>query len=468
MSSRFITLLLGLLLFAPLVATAQDTDLPSPDRGLEARSARAEFRISDRFIFVRDERMRQTHFTLVVHAGCLEEEPDCRGIAHYLEHLILVGRNAEHTESAFRFFSDGFTNGWTNQKATAFIHRIPLRREQDGSTMRDLERLLAFYANRLKSFEVSPADAVRERDVVMQEYQLRTGNTPFGRFGVEFDRLLFPTHPLGQRVIGSPETIEAFTLEEARRFHARWYAPNNVTVVVAGNLDPEAVRAAAARTFGALEARPLPARSGRETPRVEPEHRTLRVEDAQVTRRSVRYAKLVRISEETERSRGAQLLLSTFLASQLAGSPHDVLVEQKGLTDGMAAGISRYLPGLYQVWLSAEPTPETSPEQLAEALRGYLGDLVRRGGPGSATLERLQRRYAADLVATSWSGERMMGRVVDWVAGGDPYDALAAFPVQVAATTGDDITRLLRELTGLGREVTGFLLPSPRQQGRAQ
>jgi zinc protease len=279
--------------------------------------------------------------------------------------------------------------------------------------------------------------------------------------------MLFPNHALGQRVIGAPETIEAFTLEEAQRFHTRWYAPNNVTVVIAGNLDPEAVRAAAARTFGALEPRSLPLRSGREVPQIEPQHLTLRVDDAQMTRRSVRYAKLVRLPEETERSRSARLLLSNFLASQLADSPHDVLVEHQGVTDGIAAGVTRHLPGLYQIWLSAEPTPETSPEQLAGAMRGYLEDLVARGGPGLATLERLKRRFAADLTGISWSGERMMGRVVDWVSGGDPYDRLSAFPLEVAATTPDDVTQLLAHLTGSGREVTGFLLPKAAQQGRA-
>src|SRR3712207_3009514 len=129
--------------------------------------------------------MVQTHFTLVVHAGCLDEEPVCRGVAHYLEHLLLVGRNPDHTETAFRFFADGYANGWTHHKATAFVHRIAPRQTDPRDAMADLERLFAFYANRLRSFEVSAAEALRERNVVLQEYQLRTGNNPFGQFGVQ-------------------------------------------------------------------------------------------------------------------------------------------------------------------------------------------------------------------------------------------------------------------------------------------
>lgn len=436
MLRRTLAVFLGPILVA-LPVLAQEPESSTVSAVPSATISRpTEIRISDRIILVRDERMRPTHFTLLVHAGCLDEEPNCRGVAHYLEHLLLTGRNPDHTETAFRFFADGYANGWTTKKATAFVHRIAPRRTEGekGGQMPDLERLFAFYANRL------------------------IGNTPFGRFGVRFEEELLDGHPLGQPVIGAPKTIAALTLEEARQFHARWYAPNNTTVIVAGNLDPEAVRAMAARTFGAIEPRPLPLRRGWEAPNIGPEHLNLVVKDAQVKRRSVRYAKLVRV-DETESLRSARRLLAAFLTSQLAGSPHDTLVEQQGVTDGVAAGAVRHLPGLYRVWLSAEPNPDTNPEQLAEALRRYLKDLVLRGGPDASILERLKRRFATDTVAASLSGERVMGRVVDWVANGEPYDSLAELPHRVAVTARDDVVHLLTALAGPGRELTGFLLP---------
>jgi predicted Zn-dependent peptidase len=172
----------------------------------------------------------------------------------------------------------------------------------------------------------------------------------------------------------------------------------------------------------------------------------------------VRYAKLVRVPEETEGVWSARLLVTSFLASQLADSPNDVLVEQQGLTDGIAAGVIRHLPGLYQVWLSAEPNPETSPEELAQAMRRYLDELAARGIDASV-LERLKRRFAADMAATSLSGERLMSRVVDWVANGDPYDSLAGVPDRVAATTPNNVLDFLTALVGPGRNLTGFVLP---------
>ena len=66
----------------------------------------------------------------------------------------------------------------------------------------------------------------------------------------------------------------------------------------------------------------------------------------------------------------------------------------------------------------------------------------------------------------SLSGERVMDRVVSWVANGEAYDRLAVLPQHVAETTADDVTRLLTALAGPGRELTGFLLPEAARDGR--
>jgi secreted Zn-dependent insulinase-like peptidase len=66
--------------------------------------------VSHRVFLVRDKPGTATHFWMIVNAGCNDEEGGiCRGLAHYLEHLVLVGRNPEHAAIALRFFSDGYS-----------------------------------------------------------------------------------------------------------------------------------------------------------------------------------------------------------------------------------------------------------------------------------------------------------------------------------------------------------------------
>ena len=78
----------------------------------------AEERVGDRLFLVRDKPGTPTQFQMIVYAGCLDEAGgNCRGLAHYLEHLVLVGRNPEHKDAAVRFFADGYANGTTSPRA---------------------------------------------------------------------------------------------------------------------------------------------------------------------------------------------------------------------------------------------------------------------------------------------------------------------------------------------------------------
>ncbi len=120
----------------------------------------AEQRLGEHLFLVRDKPGTPTQFQMIVGAGCIDEAGgECRGLAHYLEHLLLVGRNPDHKEIALRFFPDASSNGWTSQRATVYVHSMPAREQGPRA---DLEKLFAFYAARLKDFSISDADAERE------------------------------------------------------------------------------------------------------------------------------------------------------------------------------------------------------------------------------------------------------------------------------------------------------------------
>ena len=230
--SGYAALLCALVVFAPLMAFA------------------AEERVAERLYLVRDRSGSPTHFQMIVGAGCADESGGkCRGLAHYLEHLVLVGRNPEHKEIALRFFPDGNSNGWTSQRATVYVHTMPSR--EDGPRA-DLEKLFGFYAARLKDFAISEADAERERRVVRQEHDWRVGSKPFVRFARKLDGLLVPDHPYGQWVIGTTDDIGRFSLDDARALHRSWYVLNNVDFVVMADIDAATLKEIADKALAGL------------------------------------------------------------------------------------------------------------------------------------------------------------------------------------------------------------------------
>jgi predicted Zn-dependent peptidase len=140
-----------------------------------AANAHGMERVTDRVFLVRDKPGSESHFEMIVHAGCNEEAAgDCRGLSHYLEHLILNALNPERDIIAARFFPDGYSNRYTS-----YEHRIAAR---PAPPVEELKELFRFYAARLQSFHATEAEAARERSVVLQEYNYRIEHYPARKF----------------------------------------------------------------------------------------------------------------------------------------------------------------------------------------------------------------------------------------------------------------------------------------------
>ena len=421
--------------------------------------AAPEVRISDSVILVPDPQARSVTFWLIVHAGCADEAGgQCLGISHYLEHLLFLGRSTDHPEKSIAFFRDGAGNGSTTYQSTSYWQRFPAR---PGGQSEDLEKLFRFYTERLQGFEVGEAEAERERNIVLQEYNWRIASSADARFYVKLNRAMLPDDPQGQNIAGSPEIISGYSVAAARAFHQSWYARNNATIVVHGPVDEALVKALADRYVAPLPFKKLPDRAWRQTLRsYEEAALDVRVSDAEARGVDMVTEKMVRI-EESDRARmgAARLVLSSFLSGRFDGAPHDVLVEQGGLTSGIDyIGVSSVGPGALRASFSAKPAAGVTPEKLGGAFWSYIGALARTGLP-QGMVERLKKRIAEDRVIAAREPERVMGGLTQWLTGGQSYADYQARTEALASVTDADVTAILKAFAGPGRRVNGVLSP---------
>ena len=93
-----------------------------------------------------------------------------------------------------------------------------------------------------------------EKEVIKEERRMRTENNPIGRLLEEFMRVAYAGHPYGNPVIGWFSDIDATTIADARRFYEQFYAPSNITIGIAGDVDPTKVRQLAEKYFGGIPA----------------------------------------------------------------------------------------------------------------------------------------------------------------------------------------------------------------------
>ena len=412
----------------------------------------AEERIGERLFLVRDKPGTSTHFHMIVHAGCADEiDGRCRGVAHYLEHLVLAGRNPEHKDAAVRIFADGQVNGWTRQRATAYLHTIPPR---PNGAKADLATLFGFYAARLKDFHISDDEAARERNVVAQEHAWRVDSRPFLRFALKLERMLTP------HLSEARNDVEAITVDNARAFHRNWYAINNVSFAVKGDIEPTDLKEIADHALTDLAPRTLPRRTVLRPPEITVARDDIREEEATVTRPGVIFMKLVRIEEpDAVAGRAARTVLLSFLRSRLPGSPYDVLVDQEKLAAGLpGVSVERVAPQIFKLSINATAAPEVAPERLMAAIERYVQGLASAGIP-EATVTRLKTRIADARASADQDPAQVYARLIGWLGSGSPYGDLDKWPQRVAAVAPGDMERVLKGLATPGRIVTGILAP---------
>lgn len=177
--------------------------------------------------------------------GAADEPAGKSGIAHFLEHLLFQGTETLAPGEFSKTVSahGGTDNAFTSWDYTGYHQRIAAD---------NLELVMRMESDRMRNLQLSNDDVLPERDVILEERNMRTENDPGALFSEERRAAQFLNHPYGIPVIGWKHEMEGLTLEDSLAFYERYYAPNNAILVVAGDVDPENVLALAQKYYGVL------------------------------------------------------------------------------------------------------------------------------------------------------------------------------------------------------------------------
>ena len=181
--------------------------------------------------------------------GSADETPGKSGLAHFLEHLMFKG-TAKHPAGEFSqtvLRIGGNENAFTSVDYTGYFQRVP--REQ-------LASMMEFEADRMTGLILKDENVLPERDVVLEEFNMRVANNPDARLTEQMMAALYLNHPYGRPVIGWRQEIEKLDREDALAFYKRFYAPNNAILVIAGDVDANEVRPMVEKAYGGIPAQP--------------------------------------------------------------------------------------------------------------------------------------------------------------------------------------------------------------------
>src|SRR3981189_204573 len=194
-------------------------------------------------VVIRDHRPRVVPQMIWYKVGSADETPGKSGLAHFLEHLMFKGtaKNPAGRFSQTLAALGGQENAFTTSDYTAYFQRI---------AKEYLPLVMEFEADRMTGLVLTDDNVLPERDVVLEEFNMRVANSPDARIGEQVAAALFLNHPYGRPVIGWHQEIEKLDREDALAFYRRFYTPNNAVVVVAGDATGDEVKAFAEKTYG--------------------------------------------------------------------------------------------------------------------------------------------------------------------------------------------------------------------------
>jgi len=192
-------------------------------------------------------------------AGSMDELSGATGVAHVLEHMMFKGTKGNAPDMFARTIAaaGGRDNAFTNRDYTAYFQQLHKSK---------LALALGLEADRMKNLVLSAEEFAKEIKVVMEERRLRTDDQPRALLYEQMMAVAYTGSPYKWPVIGWMNDLENMTVEDARAWYERWYAPNNATLVVVGDVEPQEVFGVAEQKFGPIPARALPARKPQREP----------------------------------------------------------------------------------------------------------------------------------------------------------------------------------------------------------
>jgi zinc protease len=384
--------------------------------------------------------------------GSADEPPGKSGIAHFFEHLMFKA-TTNHAAGEFdRAVSDigGSNNAFTSYDYTAFHETV---------APQALEQMMGFEADRMRNLILTDDVIKTERDVILEERRSRIDNNPEAVLDEEVDATLWQNQPYRIPVIGWMQEMQQLNRTDATAFYDKYYRPNNAVLVVAGDVEPETVRALAEKTYGKVARGPdLPPRIRP----VEPEQntkRTVTLADARVSVPSFSTQWVVP-SYNTAKPGEAEAL--DLLAEILGGGNRSRLYQELVVKQGIAANAGAFFQGtmLDATNFTVYGAPRGD-AKLADVEAAVDAEIARiaKDGVTAAELDKAKDRFVRSMIFARDKQDSMANIYGSTLATGGNVLTVQGWPDRIRKVTADEVKAVAAGYLVLARSTTGYLLP---------
>ncbi|PIQ26267.1 hypothetical protein COW36_15250 [bacterium (Candidatus Blackallbacteria) CG17_big_fil_post_rev_8_21_14_2_50_48_46] len=398
-----------------------------------------------RVLIKQDSALPVVTVMLWYHTGSGNETSYSGGISHFLEHMLFKGTLAfPRGEIDRRTLSGGGeNNAYTWLDNTAYYFNFASDR---------WEIALEIEADRMRNCLLESEEIEAERQVILEEWRTSQDDAEENLWEAVTAAAL-SQHPYRYPVLGSEQDIREMRSEDLRRYYQDWYTPNNATLVIVGDIQPEVALERVRHYFEPLKAGTLPLRMRIQEPQPQAEKRIL-LRKAEVT--LPRLAVAWPAPGLTHPDYYPLTLLQYILAEGMSSLLYQELVEDRQVaSDVDASGFETAQPYLF--WILVDGLSAVPLEATEAALWEVLAK-IQAGDWDPAHLLKARNQILTDFHLSQETTEdqaELLGELdslADWRFMLDYVERIQAVQFQ-------DITRVAKELLAPEKRTVGWLLP---------
>ncbi|MBO9399739.1 pitrilysin family protein [Shimia sp. R9_3] len=407
-------------------------------------------------VVVEDHRAPVVMHMVWYKAGSADERPGVSGVAHFLEHLLFKGTETlEPGEfSATVAANGGRDNAFTSYDVTAYHQRVASDR---------LELMMRMESDRMVNLQLDEEDILTERDVIIEERNQRVENNPGALFREQLSAAQYLNHRYGVPVIGWRHEMEALDLEDALEFYEAYYAPNNAILIVAGDVEPDEVKALADQYYGVIPANTeLPPRARPSEP-PQSSARRMVFYDPRVAQPYVTRSYLAPERNSGDQHQAAAL---TLLAELLGGGQTSVLSQKLQFETKQSVYAGSWYRGTSldatTFNLIMVPAPGVEMQEAEEAMDGAVAEFMQEG-VDEAHLERIKMQLRASQIYERDNVESVANRYGRGLTSGLTIADIQEWPEILNAITSEEIMAAAEEIFDGRKSVTGWLMTQEQE-----
>jgi zinc protease len=334
--------------------------------------------------------------------GSMDEINGTTGVAHALEHMMFKGTTSlKPGEFSARVAAlGGRENAFTSKDYTAYYQQIEKSR---------LEAVMALEADRMANLVFDKDEFSREIKVVMEERRLRTEDQASARVYEALNAAAFVAHPYHHPIVGWMDDLEHMTVEDAKAWHDRFYAPNNATMVVTGDVDAQQVRTLAEKYFGKIATKSIPLTKPQNEPVQQGVRRIVVKAPAENPYVALAFkAPALRDVEKDDDVHALEVLSAVLDGFDNARLPAR-LVRTERVANSVGASYSSNARGPVLFVLDGTPSAGTTTEQLEKLLRAEVQRIAQDG----VTEEELKRVKNQLIASQIYKRDSVFGQAME-------------------------------------------------------